>query len=875
MSSTTNTLRALTLTGLMLAGSFATAAPAHAADPVADPNTALTQCGNINSAVVLDLSNSFTPAEVEQEKSAVIDYINSISAAPGAKVTVFTFAFDAPVNYQGTRTEAGQNYPVGQETPIAANAPSQSFDVSTEAGKSAAIAWVNGVTKGGENQPRGDMSAETAAQVNFQTLGTNWEAALKAVQDYQAQHGMKFDNVLLSTDGAPTALLDDSGQAVYSSDLADTPAGDFNESTFSSQRAFNEAKQVANQLEASGTKVIPVMVKDPAINTLDGFGTDQDAILKVGASLAKAANPVEGVDYFTGNMDELGVKLYNAATSTCPTDLKINKDASQATVNYDGTISFPLTVLNDGDWDEPKASVTDEGVIFTNKATGEKVTVKDVTITDTSAGTATGADWNIGLLKAGDTATATATVKVPEQVASWFDADISAVNSALVTGHRDPYNPNTPHQSNTTVGEDTDNWDDSTVKVTPPATPVSDVKIEKHLLTPKTDLAPGGGIEWEINGLNDSNTDDPKVVANDILSDADTAKIKAGSLKVEVIEGDGSYDAATNTYTAANGLKAGESFKLKVTATLADDANLKDGLTNKATISGKYDPFDPSGQCEPNNGAITADTDNCDVSVTKIDSAVKIYKEQVTDKLTAGEQGTWKITVGATGADAATNVFLADMPLAGIDADTAQFATASQGEIVKGSVLIEKGIATADQVEADKNYWFIGTLEAGKTASVEVTARVSTGATTVENSAAVDSTWDHYEGGTKDNNSLDEDDDNWDKVTGEVGKPAAPVTPAPSDPVTPAVVVPPADPSTPATPAAENPSAPAQQNPVVEQPAAEQIPTVKGHNAATGGEQTVMGMSLPVAIAVGAGVLLLVAAGGTLWANSRRAGKNS
>ena len=89
--------------------------------------------------------------------------------------------------------------------------------------------------------------------------------------------------------------------------------------------------------------------------------------------------------------------------------------------------------------------------------------------------------------------------------------------------------------------------------------------------------------------------------------------------------------------------------------------------------------------------------------------------------------------------------------------------------------------------------------------------------------------------------------------------------------MSPAVVVPPANLTTPAAPTVENP---APGKPAAEQPAAEQVTTVKGHSAATGGEQTVMGMSLPVAIAAGAGVLLLLAADGTLWAN-RRAGKNS
>lgn len=841
---------ALTLTGLVLASSL-TMMPGAQAEPTgsAAATSALAQCGVVNMAQVLDLSNSFTPEEIADAKAQMKASIEQLSGIPGAKVTIFTFGLTSPVNY-----EKAQSYsePVpGTLRTLAGNAPSASFDVSTAEGKAAALAWVDGVTKGGTNVPKGEDPA--AYDANFQTLGTNWEAALTSVEQYQADTGVKFTHVALITDGAPTAYLDDAGNAVVS---GPGNAADFDTATWSSKQAYAEAKVVADRLLASGVDVLPVIVNDP---NFEEFGTDRAAMINIGASLSGEANPVEGSDYFNQDMGLLGVALFNAATSTCPTDLKISKTADTETINYDGTASFQLEVLNAGEWDEPKASVLEEGITFVNKATGEKVTSTDVTITKASQGTVNGLNWNIGLLKAGQKVTATATAVVPAEVAAWEDVAIEATNYAHVTGKRDPYDPKVPFQPNGPVEDDTDNRDDASVKVTSKPRPVSDVKIAKKQVTPQNELRPGGPIVWEVEGLNDSDVTDPKVVFEDVLSAEDLAKIQDGTLKLEVITGDGVVSGTTYTDEANGGMTPGETFKLRISGTLTQDVDLAGaGITNKATISGEYDPYDPNGQCEPNNGVVASDTDNCDLVVTKIDSQVKIYKQQVSEKLVAGEQGTWSITVGAFGADDATKVFLAELPLTGIEKDTVEFGKPDRGEIVTGQVLVERGFATAEQVEVDKLYWLIAdVLPTGETATVEVTGIVSESATEVTNSAVVTSTWDKYTGGTKDNNSLEEDDDNYDEVSGKVEKPEPPVTPEPSEPPVTPEPSEPAKPSEPASPAPSQPSTP-------EKP----VTVVKGESAKTGSQAEASGINL---LAIGGGALALIAvAGGAALVLARR-----
>lgn len=837
---------ALTLTGLVLASSLTMLPGAQAEDTALNTGSALAQCGTVNVAEVLDLSNSFTPEEIDNAKSEMKNSIEQLSRIPGAKVTIFTFGLTSPVNYE--KAASYSEAVGGTLRTLAGNAPSVSFDVSTADGKAAALAWVDGVTKGGVNVPRGEDPANY--DVNFQTLGTNWEAALSAVEQYQQQNNTTFTQLVLITDGAPTAYLDGTNPVVVS---AEDP--DFDTATWSSKTAYSQAKEVADRLISSGVDIVPVIINDP---NFDEFGSDRAGMIKLGASLSGEAAPVEGADYFNADMSGLGVALYNAATSTCPTDLKISKTAKTETISHDGTVSFDIEVLNDGLWDEPKASMVEEGVTFVNPVTGEKVVSKDVTISNTSRGAVDGLNWNIGMLKAGEKVTATVTATVPAEVQAWdVQAEIEGDNFAHVTGQRDPFDPSKPFQPNGPVEDDTDNRDDANFKVTPKPTPtpdptpetdpVSDLKVAKNLVTAKKDLRPGGEIVWEVNGLNDSQVTDPKAIFEDVMSADGLAKIKDGSLKVEIIEGDGVVSGNTYTDEANGGMNPGETFKLRISAVLADDANLAtSGITNKATISGEYDPYNPNGQCEPNNGQVKFDGDNCDVVVTKIDSQVKIFKQQVSEKLIAGEMGKWSITVGAYGADDATGVFLAELPLEGIDPATVSFGKATSGEVVTGDVLIQKGYASADEVQADKVYWLVAdVLPTGETASIEVTGLVSATATQVTNSAVVTSTWDKYENGTKDNKSLEEDDDNFDKVTGDVEKPAE--TPQPS----------------------ETPQAVETQTPNITQPAQETGKiVVKGEGAKTGGQASVAG--IPVGGVVAVGGLLLAAAGGGAWYMLRR-----
>ncbi|MBF0807753.1 hypothetical protein E4U03_03855 [Rothia nasimurium] len=261
------------------------------------------ECAPPRVAMTFDLSRSFDASETATMKDQAKQMVERLSKVDGAEVSFFTFARDSAVNFQDT---GSGEVPVGPITTIAGNQPSAVFNIGTDAGKAAALAWIDGIDKHSKDAPVGTSGDEWNG-VNFQTLGTNWEAALAAIEKHQADTGVKYDTALLLTDGAPNTYTVDGQVGIHS------PLNASN----GSDEAFNAAKAVADRLEASGTDVIPVMIRDEAVNNPSDpfhFSSDEAGMLGYIKGISGVASPTEGRDYFVGEMNTLSDSIYEAAT---------------------------------------------------------------------------------------------------------------------------------------------------------------------------------------------------------------------------------------------------------------------------------------------------------------------------------------------------------------------------------------------------------------------------------------------------------------------------------------------------------------------------------------------------------------------------------
>lgn len=293
-------------------------------------------CAPPRVAMTFDLSRSFDASETATMKGEAKKMVQRLSGVEGAEVSFFTFARSSAVDFQNTGPGEA---PVGDITPLAGNQPSAVFNVGTDAGKAAALAWIDGIDKHSKDAPVGTSGDEWDG-VNFQTLGTNWEAALAAIEKHQADTGVKYDTALLLTDGAPNTYTLNGEVGIHS------PVNASN----GSDEAFNAAKAVADRLETNGTDVIPVMIRDEAVADPSHpfhFSSDEEGMINYIRGISGVASPVEGQDYFIGELDTLADSIYRAATiaaEKCIVDVPKPVEPTRDTVEAP-SVSYGLTKL--------------------------------------------------------------------------------------------------------------------------------------------------------------------------------------------------------------------------------------------------------------------------------------------------------------------------------------------------------------------------------------------------------------------------------------------------------------------------------------------------------------------------------------------------
>ncbi len=206
---------------------------------VANPQIPMS-CG-LRIAVVADLSTSLSYADnadgFEESKKATNAFIDALAGTP-AELGIYNFASTAPANSAGTT--AGNNPP-----------------------------YISMQTEAGVNQAK---SVVENWAYNPNNSATNWQAGLQQVK------AGNYDVVYFITDGMPTTSSTIKSKGI---------GGEFVQAS-----ALNDAIDAANELKASGTRVVPLMVD----LTLGGRSSQRpvvtnDLVLKDAKRIGWTADP--------------------------------------------------------------------------------------------------------------------------------------------------------------------------------------------------------------------------------------------------------------------------------------------------------------------------------------------------------------------------------------------------------------------------------------------------------------------------------------------------------------------------------------------------------------------------------------------------------
>lgn len=440
----------------------------------------------------------------------------------------------------------------------------------------------------------------------------------------------------------------------------------------------------------------------------------------------------------------------------------------------------------------------EEDIAFGEPSKGQIVEIKD----DNEE--VVGYEWHIDVLEAGEKVTVPVNALVSE------DADISAgiVNATSIENPWHPVGPIEETVPNDTVEEDDDQRDKVEVKQE------HMLQIAKNLESPIEDVVPGGELSYKVTVQNAGPDTAHHVMVNDfpgvgldpesiVLSDPSMGEImEDGTWYIETLtakpaeaeqpveepsEAPESEEPAEEPTEEApvEEVPAEEITHLAtitVTVKVAEDASVDEGIVNSAVVENPWNPFDPEGECVPNNEDVNLDEDQCDTVETKVSDKVQIDKAPVDGvSWLPGEQAEYTITVKNPSDFPAANVVVTDTPVTSLS--EVQLVDPSQGEISEEDALV----------------WNVGTLEPGQTASISVVGIVTGSldtAGTIVNKASVENPWNPFdpEGECVPNDGVDADEDQCDSVTVEwPNPPVVPIDPEnpadPDDPNTPKPII--------------------------------------------------------------------------------------
>jgi uncharacterized repeat protein (TIGR01451 family) len=336
----------------------------------------------------------------------------------------------------------------------------------------------------------------------------------------------------------------------------------------------------------------------------------------------------------------------NASATVTPqqSDLALSKSVSDATPNVGDTVTFTVTLANDGPDAATNVQVSDllpAGLTFVS-----------ATPSQGSYSSATGV-WSVGTVAK----TAAPTLKIHATVVS-----ANAETNTATISHSDQFDPNTSNNS-------------ADATVTPQQ---SDLALSKTVSNATPNV--GDTITFTVTLTNNGPDAATGVQVSDLLP--------GGLSFVSATPSQGSYASTTGLWTVGT-VATTVAPTLLIRATVLSPA----AEINTATIS-HADQFDP----DPGNNQGTA-------TVTPQQADLVVGKRVSDPTPNVGETITYTVTVGNNGPDAATDVTLQDVLPSGV---SYQSSTATEGSF-----------------NPVTRTWTVGTVAVGVTQTLTITAKVT------------------------------------------------------------------------------------------------------------------------------------------------------
>ena len=358
----------------------------------------------------------------------------------------------------------------------------------------------------------------------------------------------------------------------------------------------------------------------------------------------------------------------NASVTPQQADLELTKDVDNSTPGVGDTVTFTITVTNQGP--DTATGVAIEDVVPAGYSNITNISGTGVlagsTITWTGISLANGASVNLT-----------------------FDADVDAPNGAAdeylniseVTASDQFDTDSAPNNDDGDQSED----DEDNAVVTPPG--VADVSLNKAV----NDATPNVGdtVTFTITVTNDG----PDPVTGVSVEDV----IPAGYSNITNVSGGGALAGSTVTWTGIS-LASGASINLTFDADVNAPTGAADEYLNVSQVTAA-DHFDPDSTPDNDDGDQSED-DEDQASVTPQQADLELTKAVDNATPGVGDTVTFTITVTNQGPDGATGISVEDVVPAGFS----NIANVSGGGTLVGSTITWTGISLASGASIDLTF---------------------------------------------------------------------------------------------------------------------------------------------------------------------------